>query len=624
MANQLVETIQCFEGDINIYVDTRYNTVSTDSTSAFIPRECEKNREYAVGAIITTYTNTQDNKVMEVVAKSENPFAFTRESGIIVDCVGSITLDSKTEETASGAGDGTATFSFSLGANRVWRLDGNIYTFEGAEGIFTNLSAGEHAVYAEWGDGCSTQKTFFTIGAGESAISFTYTKENASVNGVCDGSITVSVQNSSNYTFSWDDGTLTLNRTGLCAGTYILTVTDSDNGSSYQQAITITQPEKEAKPADGVFYASPVLGVRLLKDETLVSCEPVTLDSHYLAEFEHPGLYPKCYLQKYSKCDQLPIQVLSNYENNTIEVKNLQSGSVVRTVTMQEVAQFSNKNESFEGFIKRHSTGKTRVYFNASLIPVPIKVGDSVEITNTGVSNGIYAVQAKGQELNGTEYLIIQLEYTEDSPTASATVITYFSQRNYDVWEGKLNFALIAEGVYQIKVKGEDSRGAASYSSEPISVKEKHPGTLFLQYRDSKNKMDIYHASGFTNAIRFEAKMMQAANRTETTIHDEPTKAVKLDSRFFKGYTMQAYNLPPYLHEKIGAGLSMDSITIDKIVYISREGYEQEELQGRTLLSNATATIEQVSYASFMNEQADGMTDNGGIIQHSEDGFLKY
>ena len=68
---------------------------------------------------------------------------------------------------------------------------------------------------------------------------------NASCNGFCDGSATANPSGGTGtFTFAWDAAAgsqTTATATGLCAGTYNVTITDG-NGCSIVESVTITEP----------------------------------------------------------------------------------------------------------------------------------------------------------------------------------------------------------------------------------------------------------------------------------------------------------------------------------------------------------------------------------------------
>ena len=75
----------------------------------------------------------------------------------------------------------------------------------------------------------------------------------ASGAGLCDGEVTVtSTGGTTPYTYLWDDpaGQTTQNATGLCAGTYCVTVTDA-NGCTSTSCVTVNEPGAIVITIDG-------------------------------------------------------------------------------------------------------------------------------------------------------------------------------------------------------------------------------------------------------------------------------------------------------------------------------------------------------------------------------------
>lgn len=76
---------------------------------------------------------------------------------------------------------------------------------------------------------------------------------NATCFGDCDGTITlVTVGGTPPYTYLWNDAVTTQNRTGLCAGTYTVTVTDNGAGCIGTFTIVLTQPAVLVASIDSV------------------------------------------------------------------------------------------------------------------------------------------------------------------------------------------------------------------------------------------------------------------------------------------------------------------------------------------------------------------------------------
>jgi gliding motility-associated-like protein len=114
----------------------------------------------------------------------------------------------------------------------------------------TNLCAGAYTVTVTDAHGCS-QTQNFTI-TEPPVLTSSVVSANASCNGVCDGSATVTAAGGTPvYSFLWAPGSqITATISGLCAGAYSVTSTDSHGCTSISN-ITITEP-----PAVNVTIAS--------------------------------------------------------------------------------------------------------------------------------------------------------------------------------------------------------------------------------------------------------------------------------------------------------------------------------------------------------------------------------
>ncbi|MBL7778416.1 MAG: choice-of-anchor L domain-containing protein, partial [Chitinophagales bacterium] len=118
------------------------------------------------------------------------------------------------------------------------------YTYNWTGGVTTqdrsNLTAGSFTVTVTDANACTATASYSITQPAVLNISFT------SVNPVCNGGSTGSINTTitggnSPYTFLWNDGTTTQNRTGLAAGVYQITVTDN-KGCTAAGSRTITQP----------------------------------------------------------------------------------------------------------------------------------------------------------------------------------------------------------------------------------------------------------------------------------------------------------------------------------------------------------------------------------------------
>ena len=139
--------------------------------------------------------------------------------------------------TCNGTNNGTATVVPSGGKSP--------YTYAWSNGstaaTITGLSPSNYSVNITDGEGTLITKSF-TI-TQNSIISGTTTISNVSCNGGNNGSIDLTpIGGSGSYTYNWGGGITTQDRTNLAAGTYSVTITDSNNCSAVVSNIAVGQP----------------------------------------------------------------------------------------------------------------------------------------------------------------------------------------------------------------------------------------------------------------------------------------------------------------------------------------------------------------------------------------------
>lgn len=189
-------------------------------------------------------TANQSNIEGQIIAQSyiqnggENhypPFAST-VTGCATVCNLSVS-GTKTNITCNGANNGAINITASGNNGTLTYLwnDGAITKDR------TDLSAGDYSVQVSDAAGCKASGQTFTISQ-PAAINISGTTINVTTLGGSDGSINVTITGgTAAYTYKWNDGATTKDRTGLSKGTYAVTVTDA-NGCSESKAFSINEP----------------------------------------------------------------------------------------------------------------------------------------------------------------------------------------------------------------------------------------------------------------------------------------------------------------------------------------------------------------------------------------------
>jgi hypothetical protein len=174
-----------------------------------------------------------------------------------------------TDETSSGADDGTA---WSEPSGGVFP-----YTFEWSNGatnpMIFDLAPGSYTITVTDDDGCTAWETVVVNAFDCPEVTIEVGLSNLNCFGSCDASIVILDINggAAPYDYQWSDGSTQDFINGLCAGTYILTLTDAD-GCTYVETYEIFEPEQLLPNAgssdetaedanDGTAWAAPTGGV---------------------------------------------------------------------------------------------------------------------------------------------------------------------------------------------------------------------------------------------------------------------------------------------------------------------------------------------------------------------------
>ncbi len=564
---------------------------------------------------------------------------------VLTSCAVEVTVDD-VEESIGGI-NGSVTFTAVGGTGGptdyeyLVRLQGSSSNTYGAIGsnpkTVTGLAPGIYEVVVRDSDfnECADSVTFEVVDIPNLLAIETHT--NVTAAGAADGTITIQVNaGSGNYEIIFDGMppsifAATATKIDLATGVYNISVKDLITAQAVLFEIVITEPSIDPTPG-GSFLQVPMMNsLHFVKRETPNGCETFqTMDNVLFCEQKEnfPGFKWKNYYQKVQKCDILPIQFYSDYDEHLIELVNYITDVVVDASYIAAVKQQNtNVENTFNIFITADVPGKSRVYFQVGGLPIPLQGGDLFEIFNNadGFDGSYQIVSIQNDVLLGQQYLVINKVYGIVAAASNAEARFLVSSQTFNVLEVIFNnLGSQADGKYQIRISGTSGPVPQTWTSEPIDLMVTHEGTNCIDYRCFDNSFDMTWITGITCRIRVESTLFKRLPSGEDdNYRNQDQSVVVLSAKRRRGFTFELWQLPPYLHEKLSVIFGCDLIQINGVRYQTDELYQEPKYITRYPLSNSQIAIEQYGWFDKFNSNDIGPVDVGDGFIIANNGFLR-
>lgn len=529
--------------------------------------------------------------------------------------------------TIAATGSGTLEYSASR--------PGAALAFQSSN-VFEGLTPGNYTFTARSVENNACKDTFVKAIA-ESILSATVSAVNETAAENDDGKIIVTVTGGSGdfrIDWLWDatfvnvSGTppQTAQRTDLPAGDYMVQVFDLITGASLTRLVSITQPTV-ALPASNHFFVPRIQSLRFVIEEIIDNIHVFETPDNTLyckTTMQHVGGVP--YHQKVAKADVIPVQFQSNYEDAEVIVRDYETESIVEIFPATRTVQNIGQESLYPIILRNNGDGKTRVYFQSGALPLPLQVNEAFAIVNSlDGFGGSFTITAIGDDPErSAQYLVINRLYDVETPTSSATGKFYTNVVNFDIWEAKLKLGAIAEGIYYATIRAFTGDNEARATSEPIDLKNSHPGTLLFEFYHKTNAFDMNYQTSIVNKIRVEGRMkdyIPAGERHSIRNTDGTQHKTKGEPR--DRYRVDLFQLPYYLHRKFNALLDHSSIFLNKMEITCEEGYPEPRHIVRYLLSSGSFVVELKHIFNVYSGTSLGIDGESGFLKLSEGSLLK-
>lgn len=467
---------------------------------------------------------------------------------------------------------------------------------------------------------------------GAPQLTASYESTDVTANGGSDGTITITVSGGSgNYSFLWDDGPVTQNRTGLVAGLYSLTITDITTAVTFDLTdIPINEPVFVA-PQEGTILDIPqVNSIRFVDDSVIDSCSnPQTPDNTFLLEQGDKFMKRDSYLQKFNICDTFNMQLNSDFLKMNCNLKKCIDDSIVESFDINSIKENIGNTETFNIRIQNNGSGQSRVYFTAGGgIPIVLEVGDVFEIVNNAQGfDGIYEIlNILNDDILGDQYLVINKNYGIAAPSSLAEGTFLDQSLDFNIFFVQVDFTTVLAGNYYIQIDGlslDETEVLKTIKSEPISLKSNHEATILLEYTNIDNAFNIDYVSGIVHRIRVPARMVKATPGAEqSSIRSTNGSVTKLSAKPQRKYLLEFFFIPAYLHELISLIFDHDVVRINTVQFGSQDGLQEPSYIDGYNLANSQIVVEQTEwFETYNGDDVGGVDGDSGFIE-ANGGFI--
>jgi hypothetical protein len=446
--------------------------------------------------------------------------------------------------------------------------------------------------------------------------------------------------------------------TGLVAGTYFLGARDNNlAGCQIQQEVSVAEFARAGcrDPAatnydplattDGVVCAyAPVLKTAIFSVPITNSLQFVIPPSGYaangpfrvtantlLADQKHVGVNQPDYCQKVAKADVLTVQFKSNFAAHVVQLRSKDTGALVRTFPAVRILKGLNSTATFDGYLRPHvSDEQARVYFKSGLLPSSsLQIGQRITIAGTqSTLDGTYPILTVSEDpAQGVPYLVINAAYgkTTVDERLNCTVTTTYDLQKHDTWETTMSFGSVAKGCYYILLTATDpALGSARAVSEPIEVASEHPGTLLIAYRNYDNAYDINYTHGIEHRVRVVARLHEPDTATTKDILiTSDNRTLLLASTVRLQERLKTFQLPPYLHIRLGIAFAHDLVRVEGVRYVAEGKYERTVLEQYGLWNGSVVLTQFEALGAGNSDDLGDLNTGQGIILANE-GYIRY
>lgn len=336
----------------------------------------------------------------------------------------------------------------------------------------------------------------------------------------------------------------------------------------------------------------------------------------------HAGFYQKPYFLPVQQSDPTVLQIQSSYETNTLEVRALDN-TLVHTFTAEKKSDNLGQEVTVNGVLAAAGSMQTKMFFPGTIgLPDVVREGNLVRITGTVNMDGVYNIsEVVPNPKVDFPYFLINIGYKATGPNASCTAQFLDAVLPYEAYEFAIDWTAVPPGRYNLLLKGVLMEDTYTAYGEPIDLRPSWPYTVLLSYKNIDNNYGIDYTTGLEHVIRFAGKFFERTNSGQKETHrDSKNRLVKVSAWKQRQVKLEAWRLPPWVHERLELAFDHDYFTINGVEYQTGEDYDWTYHEDYSLV-DGEITVTQVN--DYFNENSDDSGDvDSGYLRVNE-GYLK-
>lgn len=625
---------------INISYDNVAHTVTAGSiTDTVIPS--------GVGEGVEIYRQDGVDEYWSVRASNSAPYAYVVHVVVsdslpcdleVVSVSKVLNLDGSYNITINSSGSGTKRFSYGAGTPQ-----------QQISNVFNNVPPGTYYAQVTRTEDSCYDNLIFTLDVIGNLVVYVEAFP-VSAFGAADGKAIVHIDNGSgNIEYEWiidavsgvfnQPTPYTFQRSNFVTGIYFVHVKDVVKNQEGTFQFTIgSPPDPNPQPNPdtiGKYFKVPAMNSLqfVVKDiEIDPNTNPAGLDNQLLCEQEFEGYEPIKYFQKVNRPDNPVVQIHSDFQNNSVELRKASDDSTVKVYGATLKEHNVGVLTQYAITIRNSTTpGKTRVQFNSGDLEVPLEAGDSFEIlNNVDGFNGVYVVlEVIYDELVNVSYFLINKNYGLVASTSVGDGKFASNLTDYNVYETVIDLSGVADGEYYVWIKPNNVAVPSNlYAvSEPVSVTESHYNTVLVSCKCVDNAFDVTWTTGYLCQIRLDAWFGddRKGGGVRSTTRSSSYKLIKINAKKARNIIFKNKKgrpVPPWMIEKLDTAMDCDFIALNNVQVQTDKELDASKIED-SLWNNFSISVEALGWYDKYNSTDTGTLSDGGLIL-SNTGFIKY